>query len=70
MYQQQYQDAEFETAILKCFSKRGVGKRSIPFSKHEVFLRTEVKTVTATKEEKGEALLALIVHLHQKVQYP
>lgn len=40
------------------------------FSKPEVFLRTEVKIVTATKKEKREAFLALIVHLHRKVQYP
>lgn len=43
---------------------------TIMFSKPEVFLRTEVQIVTATKEEKREAFLALIVHLHRKVQYP
>lgn len=45
-------------------------EHTILFSKPEVFLRTEVKIVTATKEEKREAFLALIVHLHRKVQYP
>lgn len=46
------------------------GKADILFSKPEVFLRTEVKIVTATEKEKREAFLALIVHLHHKVQYP
>lgn len=53
------------------FQSVGFGKGAdILFSKPEVFLRTEVKIITAKEEEKREAFLALIVHLHQKVQYP
>ena len=53
------------------FQSMGFGKGAyILFSKPEVFLRTEVKIVTAIKEENREALLVLIVHLHRKVQYP
>ena len=53
------------------FQSMGFGKGAyILFSKPEVFLRTEVKIVTAIKEENREAFLALIVHLHRKVQYP
>lgn len=49
----------------------GFGKEAdILFSEPEVFLRTDVKIVTATEEEKREAFLILTVHLHQKVQYP
>ena len=53
------------------FQSMGFGKGAdVLFSKPEVFLRNEVKIVTATKEENREAFLALIVHLHRKVQYP
>lgn len=45
-------------------------EHTIMFSKPEVFLRTEVQIVTATKEEKREAFLALIVHLHRKSSIP
>lgn len=56
--------------FINAFQSVGFGKGADMFSKPEVFLRTEVKIVTATKEEKREAFLALIVHLHRKVQYP
>lgn len=57
--------------FINAFQSVGFGKGAdMLFSKPEVFLRTEVKIVTATKEEKREAFLALIVHLHRKVQYP
>jgi hypothetical protein len=50
------------------FKAWGLEKKCL-VSKPKGFLRTEVKTVTAT-EEKREAFPALIVHLHRKVQYP
>lgn len=57
--------------FINAFQSTGFGEKAdILFSKPEVFLRTEVKIVTATEKEKREAFLALIVHLHQKVQYP
>lgn len=41
--------------FLNAFQSLGFGKRAeMVFSKPEVFLRTEVKIVTATKEEKGK----------------
>lgn len=53
------------------FRAWGLGKKAdLLLSKPEVFLRTEFKIVTATEKEKREAFLVLIVHLHQKVQYP
>lgn len=58
--------------VINAFRSLGFGKGTdILLAKPEVFLRIEVKiVVTATKEEKREAFLALIVHLHRKVQYP
>ena len=57
--------------FIDAFQSVGFGKGAdVLFSKPEVFLRNEVKIVTATKEENREAFLALIVHLHRKVQYP